>query len=209
MSKFKNTEELEKAYQELEGEFTKKSQKLALYEKTNYVTLLNKEIDSLVDDYAKRKISNLEAKLAESEEQLKEELVEKKGLERALSACNRQNDEFADMIKKLVSEKEELKQQLAEKDEEIKRLKIYDEYRFELPYPKVKILGKTFEDIQELIDKWLKQGSKDKISFAVEQIIKTKETLIKFLQDEGFYENEWYDLFDKIDNQINELKEGK
>ncbi len=66
-----------------------------------------------------RVIADLEAKFAESEEQLKEELVEKKGLERALSTCNRQNDEFAEMIKKLVNEKEELKQQLAEKDEEI------------------------------------------------------------------------------------------
>ena len=36
---------------------------------------------------------------------MKEELEEKNGVERALSACNRQNDEFADMIKKLVSEK--------------------------------------------------------------------------------------------------------
>ena len=41
---------------------------------------------------------------------MKEEIEEKKGLERALSACNRQNDEFAEMIKKLVNEKEELKQ---------------------------------------------------------------------------------------------------
>ena len=61
-------------------------------------------------------IADLMSKLAESEERLKEELVEKKGLERALSVCNRQNDEFADMIKKLVSEKEELKHQLEEKE---------------------------------------------------------------------------------------------
>ena len=54
--------------------------------------------------------------------------------------------------------------------------------------------------------KELKEENQDKISFAVEQIVKTKETLIKFLQDEGFYENEWYDLFDKIDNQIKKLK---
>ena len=60
-----------------------------------------------------RQLADLETKLAESEEQVKEELVEKKGLERALSACNRQNDEFADMIKKLVNEKEELQNQLA------------------------------------------------------------------------------------------------
>lgn len=70
-----------------------------------------------------RQLADLETKLAESEEQLKEELVEKKGLERALSACNRQNDEFAEMIKKLVREKEELKQQLAEKDKEIEYYK--------------------------------------------------------------------------------------
>ena len=50
---------------------------------------------------------------------MKEEIEEKSGVERALSDCNRQNDEFADMIKKLVSEKEELKQQLAEKDSKI------------------------------------------------------------------------------------------
>lgn len=54
--------------------------------------------------------------------------------------------------------------------------------------------------------KELEEENQDKISFAVEQIVKTKETLIKFLQDEGFYENEWYDLFDKIDNQIKSLK---
>ena len=50
---------------------------------------------------------------------MKEELEEKNGVERALSACNRQNDEFAEMIKKLVSEKEELKQQLAEKEKSL------------------------------------------------------------------------------------------
>lgn len=54
--------------------------------------------------------------------------------------------------------------------------------------------------------KELEEENQDKISFAVEQIVKTKETLIKFLQDEGFYENEWYDLFDKIDNRIKSLK---
>ena len=52
---------------------------------------------------------------------MKEELEEKNGVERALSACNRQNDEFSDMIKKLVNEKEELKQQLA--IEELEKLK--------------------------------------------------------------------------------------
>ena len=72
MTKFKNTEELEKAYKELEKEFTKKSQKLAEVEKTNYVTLLHNEMDNLLNDYAKRRIFDLEAKLAESEERIKE-----------------------------------------------------------------------------------------------------------------------------------------
>ena len=51
------------------------------------------------------------------------------------------------------------------------------------------------------------QYNQDQIDFAVAELIKFKKTLIKFLQDEGFYENEWYDLFDKIDQQIKELKE--
>ena len=88
---------------------------------SDFVDLLNKEMYEL-------KIADLEAKLAESEEQLKEELVEKKGLERALSACNRQNDEFAEMIKKLVSEKEELKQQLHDLPKKIVEY-FYDEIR--------------------------------------------------------------------------------
>lgn len=88
---------------------------------SDFVDLLNKEMYEL-------KIADLESKLAESEEQLKEELVEKKGLERALSACNRQNDEFAEMIKKLVSEKEELKQQFHELPKKIVEY-FYDEIR--------------------------------------------------------------------------------
>ncbi len=47
---------------------------------------------------------------------MKEELEEKNGVRRALSACNRQNDEFAEMIKKLENEKEELQNQLAESE---------------------------------------------------------------------------------------------
>ena len=76
---------------------------------------------------------------------------------------------------------------------------------------------KYFDIQQELADRkklcdlryeQLQNSHQDKILFAVEQIVKTKETLIKFLQDEGFYANEWYDLFDEINNQIKQLKEG-
>ena len=132
----------------------------------------NEQMPTLLDNYQatirlnefSQRIADLEAKLAESESK-------RKSLEEKVKFLTEETEEnFVDGQKY-----NELKQQLAEKEEEIKRLKIYDEYRFELPYPKVKILGKTFEDIQELIDKWLKQGSKDKISFAIEQLEKVKD----------------------------------
>lgn len=147
------------------------------------------EVCELLNNQAKR-ISDLEAKLAESEELLKEELEEKNGVKRALSACNRQNDEFADMIKKLVSEKKELKQQLFESGlknlEEIKlseqRKKMLEDLstkNWELEQQ----LGEKDEEIKDLnyrLDlkfvnytnsesiKFLED--QDKISFAVEQL---------------------------------------
>ena len=135
------------------------------------------------------KVADLEAKLVESEEQLKEELVEKKGLERALSACNRQNDEFADMIKKLVNEKEELKQQLAEKDEEIAYL--------------TKQVKKFNNEAQKYFEDAYCNDfhNQDKISFAVE--------VLKIAQDYvQQYVNNFDDMHDclcAIDNQIKRL----
>lgn len=73
---------------------------------------LNRYKGTKLGDFAEE-IRQLKQQLEESETQLKEEIEEKNGVRRALSACNRQNDEFADMIKKLVNEKEEIKQQLA------------------------------------------------------------------------------------------------
>ena len=129
-------------------------------------------------------------------EQLKQRLAEKEKIEYT-DTINFVETSEPDIVAK---ELDRLNEQLAEKDKEIERLKMYDEYRFELPYPKVKILGKTFEDIQELIDKWIKQGSKDKISFAVEQLEKVKRTFIDVA---------WEDVdfaIEIIDNQIKELK---
>lgn len=113
----------------------------------------------------------------------------------------------------------DLQSQLAEKVEEIERLKIYDEYRFELPYPKVKILGKTFEDIQELLDKWVKEGSKDKTSFCIEQLEKVKESFDKRNNGvrQAHYSTEYKDGYsgcccdieEQIDQQIVELKKGE
>ena len=151
-------------------------------------------------------IADLEAKLTESEEQLKEELVEKKGLERALSACNRQNDEFADIIKKLVKDKEELKQQLAEKDKELA-------YMTEQAKKFNNEAQKYFEDAY--CNDFHKQ---DKISFAIEQLEEVKEFVSRqlFITTKGCSDldeaeakgcNELREeTIKEIDNQINELK---
>ena len=144
-------------------------------------------------------IADLEAKLAESEEQLKEELVEKKGLERALSTCNRQNDEFAEMIKKLESEKEELKQQLAEKDKEVEYYK--------------KQAKKLNNEAQKYFEDAYCNGSiyQDKISFAIEQLEKVIKDIDCYMSiREGDLPDDieglLLDFVDKIDNQIKSLK---
>ena len=130
---------------------------------------------------------------------MKEELEEKNGVERALSACNRQNDEFSDMIKKLVNEKEELKQQLAEKDKEIENNK-----------KSMNIAIKFYSDEFVEKDKELKElrykvgkAHQDKISFAVEQLEKVKEHNDNLICDDEDYYN-YITAF--IDNQIEELK---
>ena len=144
-------------------------------------------------------IADLDAQIAESEKQLKEELVEKKGLERALSACNRQNDEFAEMIKKLVSEKEELKQQLAEKDKELA-------YMTEQAKKFNNEAQKYFEDAY--CNDFHKR---DKISFAIEELEQIrKEFEIKFKGckwEDKMLVGKFCNITNEIiDNQIKELK---
>ena len=118
---------------------------------------------------------------------------------------NKKLEEDLELSEKCCAEYEQevnqLKQQLTEQEKEIEGLKAQRRI----------YLNRSVEECNKITDLEfeLQHKDQDKISFAIEQIVKTKEILIKFLQDEGFYENEWYDLFDKIDNQINELKEGK
>ena len=148
-------------------------------------------------EYSQQKIADLEAKLAESEEQLKEELVEKKGLERALSACNRQNDEFAEMIKKLVSEKEELKQQLAEKNKEIETILKENEelvikhnvYNWGDKIQKDKVYSLTGEALELLINR---QNQK-----ALERLEKVKDIINASVRDDHII---WdFDIKEHID----------
>ena len=128
---------------------------------------------------------------------MKEELEEKNGVERALSACNRQNDEFAEMIKKLVSEKEELKQQLAEKEKEI------SEY--------IKIVDDLHKQLSDKCDFCDKTKDQDKISFALEQLEKVKGLIANHTQELWTCENDDIDvvLYEEIDKQIKRLKEMK
>ena len=114
---------------------------------------------------------------------MKEELEEKNGVRRALSACNHQNDEFADMIKKLVNEKEKLKQQLAEKDKEIE----YQE--------SMKILA-------------VENQNKNAIE-QLEQIINLFEPYENEEKDTILCANNGISFLEFIDNQIKQLKEGK
>ena len=131
----------------------------------------------------KTKIADLEAKLAESEEINKLVNEQLKDMER--SKLSWENQWFT-LYNTLKNYREANEQKLAEKEKRIKKLNYEAQKYYEDAY---------CNDFH----------NQDKISFAVEQIVKTKETLIEFLQDEGFYENEWYDLFEKIDNQIKQL----
>lgn len=157
---------------------------------------------NIFQDEKDKKIADLEAKLTEREEQLKEEIEEKHSVRRALRACHHQNDEFSDMIKKLVSEKEELKQQLAEKEkllrEKIGSLKTTDFIRLCL-------------DCGFMVDAKDKDNQ-DKISFALEQLEKVKADINTYNKEHCFLSTE-IDTCDKsveiIDNQIKQLKEGK
>ena len=151
--------------------------------------------------------ADIHEKALESLMIMKEEIEEKNGVRRALSACNRQNDEFADMIKKLVSEKEELKQQLAEKDEEIENLNNRILIS-QLQAPKEQILNILGSQCIQY------NPDQDKISFAVEQLTQAKDYIKKSL------ENMWNTnaemtcrdrsiidgIYNKIDSQITDLK---
>lgn len=100
---------------------------------------------------------------------------------------------------------DELESKLAEKEKEIERLKVYDEYRFELPYPKVRILGKTFEDINEITLKWIEKGKKDKILFCIDQLTRLRNTIVNKMINPycvGIKE-----ILSDFENQIRAIKE--
>lgn len=122
--------------------------------------------------------------------------------------------DIAEAIKPVIRENEELKQQLAEKDRKIERLKQdYDEV-WEDTYFSVKedfeLNNNCNECRRYYAEEFNKQLDQDKISFCIEQLEKVKEKAIK-PKDCGWcdkYKDCW-DIVMDIDNQINQLKEGK
>lgn len=156
------------------------------------IGLLNKEMDELVDDYAKRRIADLEAKLAESEKEIK--------------LANKLLNELLFSYEKLKDNNEQLKQQLAEKEGKIETLK----QRIDSI---VKIYSDDFvskdTELKELRHK-VKQHNQDKISFAVEKLEKVKDELKTFeFNYNGSIDCCEDDIFIIFDNQIKLLKEGE
>ena len=158
-----------------------------LQKENSFVGLLHKEMDELIDDYAKRRISDLEAKLAESNESHHKNIVE---------------------LTKIATEKdrkiEELKQQLAEKEKEIECLRtrqFIDMTEKEMLELKIATHNEDLKKIKHIFDQ-------DKISFAVGQLEKVKELLWDSINDETPY-GDVIGVREEIDNQIKQLKEMK
>ena len=141
---------------------------------------LNKREDELCN-----KISDLEAKLAESE---KSEETYKSMFE--IGVENNHS---------LLKEIEQLKQQLAEKDEEIENIKLCrcvnckNEYEF--------MLEGLVEDLEKQIDK----DDQDKISFAITQLEKIKDKFREIYDKNRKHHLSVVKCYELVDEQIAEL----
>ena len=177
------------------------------------------------------KITDIEAKLAESEEQIWALENQKLHAHNCLNKLKQQLAESEEKIKKAYQEGllqkqfdkdveiEQLKQQLAEKDKEIENLeqRVSDKstalYGAEL----------MARDVQWHLEKQiheLKQANQDKIAFAVEQLEKVKDSVLDV--SNGYWKHFMTNgaeymlssdlescLKEYIDDQIKQLKEGK
>ena len=133
-----------------------------------------------------RKIADLEAKLAESE---------KKAYSRGHSQRNIANEIKLNALREDVANKEkrivELKQQLAEKEKEIESYKHFKITIGTMENNQVDISSTTYTD-------------QDKISFALEQLEKTRKLIDELLDNCG---DKQYKVWEVFDNQIKQLKE--
>lgn len=63
------------------------------------------------------------------------------------------------------------------------------------------------QELSDKEDKWAKWNRKDKAEYASAELARFKEELIKFLQKNEFYDSEWFEFYDQIDNRIEEIRE--
>ena len=127
-----------------------------------------------------RKIADLEAKLAESEKKAYSRGHSQRDIANEIK-LNALREDVANKKKRIV----ELKQQLAEKEKEISE-----------------VLAKQSITCLNTIEK----AYQDKISFAVEQLEKTRKLIDELLDNCG---DKQYKVWEVFDNQIKQLKEMK
>ena len=199
---------------------------------SDFVGLLNKEMDSLVDDYAKRRISDLEAKLAESEEELEQykyayensmvlDYTSRKWL--AVGSVQQENEQLKQqlaeketriaeeidlsdkrrqIIEDLTIENRKLEQQLAEKEEKLNSTEIGEEFALKC----CKEAEEQLEKQAKIHYRHLKEKDQDKISFCIEKLEKTKKDIENGWKMVGYEGLDFNEVIGTIDNQIEELK---
>ena len=185
---------------------------------SNYLT--EDEKCRTIADQAQR-INDLEAKLAESEAE-HERLID--AFEEETEKLRKQIKEESDARKRFVEAVKELKQQLAEKEQEIKNVSIrhLDMLRYFIRHNSKQgiifssDLEREIEEIEQGKKIWqTKNFNQDKISFAVEQLDKFRDTMEKLNENNSGYIIRFSSMRDRekfheaIDNQIKQLKEGK
>ena len=162
--------------------------------------------NKIIEDQSNQ-ISDLEAKLAESEKKYTELFCRNIELETLYSQKTALLNFYKDTD--LVKENQQLKQQLVEKEKEIKQLKL-DLGMFKSVNEFLNRYG--IEKAREVLLQIEKTKRQDKISFAVEQLELARRRIDRL----GYNENKCLnkkdcieDCLEEIDNQIKELKGEK
>ena len=178
-----------------------------------------KSSDTIISSFT-NKISDLEAKLAESEKKYTELFCRNIELETLYSQKTALLNFYKDTD--LFKENQQLQKQLEEKEKEIKNLK--DNWNLICDYLGDCVVKYDDEDVNGIyseilskvneIRKYDYKYNQDKISFAVEQLKKVKKDIDCYMAiREGDLPSNieclLLDFADKIDDQINGLKEGK
>ena len=191
-----------------------------IYQKN--ITGYNQAIKDLKLHKAKqtKQITDLEAKLAEYDSELAENVRENECLKDEIyklkqQLAEKEKIEYTDTINFVetsepdivAKELDRLNQQLAEKDKEIEELKLRRENTFNKYSKLVTEYDLLVKENDELEDKLAeKEKDQDKISFAVEQLEELKTAIYNLSYTELILKT---DCYEEIDNQIKSIKEGK